>query len=105
MKNVVKVITESNVGRVLELEVPAQAALIDVCDEHAAPIPFSCRTASCGTCRVHVLTGAEDLEPPHQDELDLLDVFNHDPSKVRLTCQAKLKLGATRVHLKAFHDE
>jgi ferredoxin len=100
-----KVITESNVGRIVEFEAPAGAAVVDLCDEHDAPIPFSCRTASCGTCRIHVLQGAEDLLPPAEDELDLLDVFNLKPPHVRLACQAKLKPGAVRLHVKAFQEE
>jgi ferredoxin len=105
VKSTVKLITESNIGRVVEIDAPAEAALVDLCDEHDAPIPFSCRTASCGTCRIHVLEGADQLLPPAQDELDLLDVFNHEPPKIRLTCQAKLRPGAVRVHIKAFQEE
>ena len=105
MKSIAKVITESNVGRIVEIDAAAGDALIDLCDAHDAPIPFSCRTASCGTCRVHVLEGADELLPPAADELDLLDVFNHKPPLVRLTCQAKLAPHATRVKIKAFHEE
>lgn len=105
MKHTIMVITESNTGRIVEIKAPEEAALIDLCDEHDAPIPFSCRTASCGTCRIHVLEGADQLVPPAEDELDLLDVFNHKPPHVRLTCQAKLKPGATLVRVKAFHEE
>jgi len=105
MRPIVKVITESNLGRVVEIDAPAGAALIDLCDEHDAPIPFSCRSASCGTCRIHVLEGAEELLPPAEDEIDLLDVFNHKPPYVRLACQAKLAPGATRLRVRAFHDE
>ena len=101
----VKVITESNVGRVVEIDAPDGAALVDLCDEHDAPIPFNCRSASCGTCRIHVLEGAEDLLPPAEDELDLLDVFNLKPPLVRLACQAKLRPGAVRLHVKAFQEE
>lgn len=101
----VKVITESNTGRIVEIDAPDGAALVDLCDEHNAPIPFNCRSASCGTCRIHVLEGADDLLPPAEDELDLLDVFNLKPPRVRLTCQAKLRPGAVRVHIKAFQEE
>jgi len=101
----VKVITESTTGRIVEIDAPAGAALVDLCDDHAAPIPFSCRSASCGTCRIHVLEGGGDLLPPAQDELDVLDVFNMQPSVVRLACQAKLRIGATRIRVRAFHDE
>lgn len=105
MPKTVKVITESTTGRVVEIDAPDGSALIDLCDEHDAPIPFSCRSASCGTCRIHVLEGAEHLLPAAEDELDLLDVFNLKPPLVRLTCQAKLAPDATRVRVRAFHDE
>jgi ferredoxin len=99
------VITESNTGRIVEFDAPPGSALVELCDEHGAPIPFSCRSASCGTCRIHVLEGGEHLLPPAEDELDLLDVFNHQPTQVRLTCQAKLGPGATLLRIKAFHEE
>jgi ferredoxin len=105
LSSTVKLITESNIGRIVEIDAPAESALVDVCDAHDAPIPFNCRVASCGTCRIHVLEGADDLLPPAEDELDLLDVFNHKPPQVRLTCQAKLRPGATRVWIKAFQEE
>jgi 2Fe-2S ferredoxin len=101
----VKVITESSTGRIVEIDAPEGAALVDLCDAHQAPIPFSCRSASCGTCRIHVLAGADDFLSPAQDELDLLDVFNLQPPRVRLACQAKLRPGATRLWVKAFQEE
>jgi len=104
-----KVIAESKTGRVVEIDAAIDAAegpaLVDLCDKFDAPIPFSCRVASCGTCRIHVLEGADELLPPAEDELDLLDVFNLRPPLVRLACQAKLRPGATRVRIKAFQDE
>lgn len=105
MSNTAKVITEGSTGRIVEIDAPPGAALVDLCDEHLAPIPFNCRSASCGTCRIHVLEGADQLLPPAQDELDLLDVFNHEPPRVRLTCQAKLAPDARRIRVKAFQDE
>ena len=105
MSKIVKVIVESRTGRIVEIDALDGARLVDLCDEHDAPIPFSCRSASCGTCRIHVLAGADQLLPPEQDELELLDVFNHHPPAVRLTCQARLCPTATKVWVKAFHDE
>ncbi len=70
-----------------ECEVPAGAALVDVCDEHPeTEVPFSCRSASCGTCRVRVQKGAELLSKAKDDELDVLEVFG-DGKDVRLCCQ------------------
>lgn len=74
--------------------------LVDLCDEKSAPVPFSCRSASCGTCRVAVLAGAELLEPPRDDELEVLDVFGDDPGATRLACQARLKAGPGLVRVR-----
>lgn len=52
-----------------------------------------------------MLEGADELLPPAEDELDLLDVFNLRPPGVRLACQARLRPGATRVRIRAFQDE
>lgn len=105
MSEIIKVVTESSTGRIVEIDAPVEARLIDLCDEHDAPIPFSCRSASCGTCRIHVLAGADQLLPAEQDELELLEVFNLHPPTVRLACQARLCPSATKVWVKAFHDE
>ena len=105
MSSTVKVVLESNTGRIVELDAAPGAAIADLVDDHNGPIPFSCRSASCGTCRIHVLEGSDQLLPPAQDELELLDVFDHKPPLIRLTCQAKLAPNATRVHVKAFHEE
>ena len=43
-------------------------------DEHEAAVPFSCRSANCGTCRIDVLEGIALLAPPADDELDVLDL-------------------------------
>ena len=40
---------------------PDGGSLADLCDDHEAPIPFSCRSASCATCHIEVLEGAEAL--------------------------------------------
>ena len=72
-----------------------------MCDERTAPVPFSCRTASCGTCRIEVLEGAAFLDPPADDELDVLDIFGDDPSRCRLACQARLKQGPARLRVRA----
>jgi 2Fe-2S ferredoxin len=74
----------------LDVEVAPGARLIDVCDEHEAGIPFSCRSASCGTCRVDVLQGASELDEPGDEERELLEVLGDDPRRCRLACQARI---------------
>lgn len=73
-----------------ECQVKPGTALVDVCDEHPeAEVPFSCRSASCGTCRVRVKEGMELLSKAQDDELDVLEVFG-DGKDVRLCCQIQL---------------
>jgi ferredoxin len=91
--------TERGVAAV-EADAPGGTRLVDLCDERNAPVPFSCRSASCGTCRLDVLEGAELLEPPRDEELDVLDVFGDDPSRVRLACQARIGPGAGRLRVR-----
>lgn len=84
----------------LEVDVPGGGPLVDICDEHGAPVPFSCRSASCGTCRIDVLEGEGLLEPPADDELDVLDIFGDDPKTRRLACQACLRQGPGRLRVR-----
>jgi 2Fe-2S ferredoxin len=99
-----QIIAESHDGLRSEMFVEQGSAVIDACDQHAAPIPFCCRSAACGTCRVDVLEGSEHLVPPAQDELELLRAFAADPAHTRLACQLRLQPGAVRVRLRALQD-
>ncbi|MFK7988570.1 MAG: 2Fe-2S iron-sulfur cluster-binding protein [Sandaracinaceae bacterium] len=73
-----------------EVEVAPGTALVDVCDDHPdTEVPFSCRSASCGTCRARVIEGADALSKAEDDELDVLEVFG-DGKDVRLCCQVTL---------------
>src|SRR5215831_17781522 len=88
-----RVVIESKLRATLEVDAPDGGALADLCDEHEAAVPFSCRSANCGTCRIDVLEGIDLLAPPADDELDVLDLFGDDPLKRRLTCQARMQPG------------
>ena len=65
------------------------------CIPHEGPIPVECRAASCGTCWVGVLAGAEKLSPVvARDEGRRLRVFGYSETEgerplVRLACQAR----------------
>ncbi len=72
--------------------------LLDACDELRAPILFSCRSASCGTCRVDVLEGADLLSPATPDELETLAIFG-SPEGRRLACQVQVRPMAGRLRL------
>lgn len=75
----------------VEVEAVSGETLMDITDANpAAEVPYSCRTATCGTCRVEVLQGADALSTPDQFELEVLEIFGDTPGKVRLCCQARL---------------
>ena len=65
------------------------------CTPGEGPIPVECRAASCGTCWVGVLGGAEKLSPVHErDEARRMRVFGYadtdEPQPLlRLACQAR----------------
>jgi len=73
-------------------DAPDGGDLVDICDKILAPIPFSCRSASCGTCHIEVLEGLELLERPNAEEADLLDILDGG-ANTRLACQARVKPG------------
>ncbi|MBL8743840.1 MAG: (2Fe-2S)-binding protein [Myxococcales bacterium] len=72
--------------RSVDGEVPVGERLLDACDDLGAPVLFSCRTASCGVCRVHVLEGAKSFTHPSEEELEVLEIFEASADE-RLACQ------------------
>ncbi len=87
------IVAENAVGAEREVDLPQGGALLDIADERRLPIPFSCRSATCATCHIEVLEGAELLEAPLDDEIMLLDVVG-GPAGSRLACQAVVKPGS-----------
>ncbi|MEM7447432.1 MAG: 2Fe-2S iron-sulfur cluster-binding protein [Myxococcota bacterium] len=71
------------------------ANVLDITDETPATnVPYSCRSSSCGTCRVFVRPEDRDaFEPAEDDEQEVLDVFGDGPD-VRLACQLRLRKDA-----------
>jgi ferredoxin len=67
------------------------------CIPGEGPIPVECRAASCGTCWIGVLAGADRLSPiDPADEGKRLGVFGYRQAKtpagvpmIRLACQAR----------------
>ena len=64
------------------------------CTVGEGPIPVQCRSASCGTCWVGVLGGAENLSETEWRERKMMPLFGYietDEPKplVRLSCQAR----------------
>jgi len=90
-------------GKAKETDVPQGGALLDICDDMLAPIPFSCRSASCATCHIEVLEGAELMEAPLEAERDLLDIVGGPPGS-RLACQVIVKPGPGVIRVRSLDN-
>lgn len=93
----------SPLGPAVTADEPGGGRLLDICDDAGAAVPFSCRSASCGTCQIDVIAGAELLEPPGSDEQEILAIFDGPPSR-RLACVARVYPGGGRVVLQIVGD-
>ena len=80
-----------------ECDVAAGTRIVDLTDDHPdADVPYSCRSASCGTCRIEIIEGADALSEPEEDEREVIDLFG-DNEKTRLACQTKIVGQAERI--------
>lgn len=84
--------TETKWGKALRVDQPRSESLLEICEDHDAPVPFACRGASCSNCRVGVVEGSELLHPPNEIESEFLNAYKQ-PANVRLACCAKIKKG------------
>lgn len=88
------------IGDGFAVEVVAPESLLDICEEHDAPVPFDCRGGACGTCLVRVLAGSSNLSELTDNEEIMLEELGLDPSsgELRLACQVQV-LGPVRLGL------
>lgn len=82
-------------------DVDSGETLLEAGEKAGVEMEAGCFNCSCGTCVAEVVSGMENLSPPSDEELDVLDQWNKDPERYRLTCCVKLLKGA--VVLKAGH--
>ena len=54
--------------------------------------------------RVDVLEGGDLLEPPRDEELDILEIFGDSPQSRRLACQACIRPGAGKLRIRPADD-
>ena len=84
------------------VDCPDGAAIVEVCDHDIrAGVPFSCRHANCGICRLEVTAGIELCEPRTEWEEELL-AWLKEPPAVRLGCQLRVRAGDGLVRLRVF---
>src|SRR5277367_6323726 len=80
-------------------EVPADTLLLDAGEEAGVEMEAGCFNCSCGTCAVEIASGMENLDPLTDEELNVLDQWNKDPEKYRLTCCVRIKKGEVVIKL------
>ena len=81
-------VTDANTGK--SEEVAKGAAIKGACEKLG--VPFSCSEGICGTCRIEVSEGQDNLSPINEKETDLGADKSH-----RFACQCKLKQGDVKV--------
>jgi len=82
-------------------DVESGETLLEAGEKAGVEMEAGCFNCSCGTCVAEVVSGMENLSEPSDEELDVLDQWNKDPDKYRLTCCVKILQGS--VVLKAGH--
>ena len=80
------------VDPVQEEEINDGDSLQEVCEDKFN-IPFGCKDGICGTCRIKVVEGNENLSEKNEHEKDM---FPEDPNE-RLACQCILKSGIVKI--------
>jgi 2Fe-2S ferredoxin len=71
-------------------EVPDGELLVEAGELAGVEMEAGCFNCSCGTCAAEIVSGMENLAPPSPEELDVLDQWNKDPEKFRLTCCVRI---------------
>ncbi len=74
------------VERGRSFEVPAGKSFLDMCQENDAPHAFGCTVGSCGTCRLVIVAGAPNVDPPTDDERETVEMCT-SAEGARLGCQ------------------
>lgn len=78
------------IGDAFAVDVTAGASVLEICEEHDAPVPFDCRGGACGTCLVQVVAGAHNLSPVTDNEVIMLDELGFAAGDLRLACQLRV---------------
>lgn len=70
-------------------DVAEGTSFLEFCQTNNAPHDFGCTVGSCGTCRMEVVEGAENLQPMDDEERETVEMCTDLPG-ARLGCQAKV---------------
>lgn len=71
-------------------EIPDNTPIRDACDELG--VAFGCRSGFCGTCKITILDGADNLVEMNEAEINMGLGIGH-----RLACQTIIKRGTIKI--------
>jgi len=87
-----------------EYEVKEGQLLFDELERLGHVLPHGCLAGSCGSCRIEILEGFENLSTPGAVESDTIAALEKDYAglnkKIRLSCRAKILGNITIAKLK-----
>lgn len=84
---------EKGDASVSKYEVNAGQILYDELERQGLNLPHGCLAGSCGSCRIHVINGLENLSAMGAVETDTVNHIkdSHPGKTVRLACRAKVQ--------------
>jgi ferredoxin len=74
----------------MDVEAPIGSSFQEVVDASGADVTFGCRNGTCGTCRIRIENGMENLSSMEREEKDFLESIEAPPNE-RLGCQIRIK--------------
>jgi 2Fe-2S ferredoxin len=74
-------------------EVDPGELLLEAGEKAGVEMEAGCFNCSCGACVVEIVQGMENLAEPTLEEIDVLDQWNRDPEKYRLSCCVRIQGG------------
>lgn len=86
----------------LTFQVDDNSILFDALENKGETLPHGCLSGSCGSCRIQILEGAENLKEPSPIEQDTIDAITSsqkrnlgdgydDSAQIRLSCRARVQ--------------
>jgi phthalate 4,5-dioxygenase reductase subunit len=75
----------------VSVEVPAGTTILEALREAGHPLPFSCESGTCGTCRTRLVAGVAD----HRD----LVLMEHETASAIMPCVSRAAAGVDELVL------
>lgn len=89
------------------IEVSEGSVIFDALDDQNVTLPHGCLSGSCGSCRVIILEGTENISQPSVVETDTIESLKNSlkivhgdkivSADLRLTCRAKVLSGSVKI--------